>query len=135
MGEDSDPLTTEQGPASISHREILIAMAALIGVLAGVGFIFGGLFFGLGVVFGGVLSYANYLWLKRSMRGIFERAGDGRAGVLAAKYSLRYVAIGAVLLLIYLTGAFPLAAVILGLAGFALAVVLQGLKNIFLGIF
>lgn len=135
MGEDFDPLTTEPAPASISHREILVAMSVLIAVLAAAGFIFGGKSFGFGVVLGGFLSYANYLWLKRSMRAVFEFAGDARAGILAAKYILRYVAIGAVLLLIYLTGAFPLAAVILGLAAFAFAVVLQGLKNIFIGIF
>ncbi|MEP6787733.1 MAG: hypothetical protein ABJB40_04835, partial [Acidobacteriota bacterium] len=51
-------------------------------------------------------------------------------GILAAKYILRYAALGVVLLLIYKVDVFPVAAVILGLASFAFAVVLQGLKNI-----
>jgi hypothetical protein len=52
-------------------------------------------------------------------------------GILAIKYMLRYAAIGAVLLLIFLTDLLPVAAVIAGLAAFAVAVVVQGLRNIF----
>jgi len=133
MGDDFDPLTTESAVRPISHKGILVSMAVVILAASVAGFAFGGRAFGIGVIFGGVLSFANYFWLDRSTRAIFSPTAVASAGILAAKYILRYAAIGSVLMLIYLTGAFPVAAVILGLASFSFAVVLQGLKNIFSG--
>lgn len=130
MGEVTDPLTTGSNTAAISHGGILGVMAVLIGAGTLAGFAFGGTRFGFGVLFGGVLAFANYLWLDRSTKAIFTNAGTASTGMLAAKYILRYVALGAVLLLVYLTNAVPVPAVLLGLAAFAFAVVLQGLKNI-----
>jgi hypothetical protein len=130
MGEDLDPLTTGSTTAAISHGGILGLMAVLIGAGTLAGFTFGGTRFGFGVLFGGVLAFANYLWLDRSTTAIFRDAGTASTGVLAAKYILRYAVLGAVLLLVYVTDAVPVAAVIAGLAAFALAVVLQGVKNI-----
>ena len=131
MSEDFDPLTTESSVQSISHRGILIVMGAVVVLGTIAGFIFGGKAFGFGVIFGGVLSFVNYFWLERSTRAMIIQASMASTGLLAAKYILRYVAIGAVLLLVYITNAFPVAAVIAGLSAFAIAVVLQGLKNIF----
>lgn len=131
MTEESEPLTIERVPPQISHRGILTAMGVLIAFLAIAGFVFGGALFGFGILFGGGLSYVNYLWLERSTRAIFDQTAVATTGILAAKYILRYAAIGAALLAIHLTGALPVAAVIVGLSAFALAVVLQGFKNIF----
>jgi hypothetical protein len=130
MGEATDPLTTDSTTAAITHGGLLIVMAALVGVGTLAGFVFAGGRFGFGVLFGGVLAFANYLWLDRSTRAIFSQTAMASSGILAAKYILRYVVLGLVLLVVYLTEALPLAAVILGLAAFAIAVVLQGLKNI-----
>ncbi|CAN5260570.1 hypothetical protein BH20ACI2_BH20ACI2_14980 [soil metagenome] len=131
MGEDFDPLITESAVKTISNRGIVIVMLVLIilGTLAG--FAFGGRGVGAGVLTGGFLSVVNYFWLERSTRALFEQRAASTTTLLAAKYVLRYVAIGAVLLLIYMTGAVPIAAVIAGLSSFAIAVVIQGLKNIF----
>ena len=123
-------MTTNESTQPISHRGILIVMGLVIVVSSIAGFIFGGKAFGFGVIFGGGLSFVNYFWLERSTRAMFVNAEMASTGLLAAKYILRYVALGAVLLLIYMTGIIPVAAVILGLSAFALAVVLQGLKNI-----
>ncbi|MFN0140956.1 MAG: ATP synthase subunit I [Pyrinomonadaceae bacterium] len=106
-----------------------MAMVVIVGAAGG--FALKGTSFGIGVLFGGVLAFVNYFWLERSTRAIFESAAINSAGWLAAKYILRYVAIGAVLLLVYMTGVLPVTAVIAGLGAFALAVVIQGLKNIF----
>jgi hypothetical protein len=130
MVEEIDPLTTGNGASRLSHRGILAIMAVVIATGSIAGFFFGGATFGLGVIFGGALSFANYLWLDRSTRAMFVNAEMASTALLAAKYILRYFALGAVLLLIYITGAFPVAAVILGLSAFAFAVVLQGLKSI-----
>lgn len=134
MGENLDPLTTDGGEKPllpISHRGILVVMATVVITGAILGFALQGTRFGVGILFGGVLAFANYLWLDRSTKAIFDNAAISSAGWLAAKYILRYVAIGAVLLLIYLTGVLPVTAVMAGLAAFAVAVVIEGLKNIF----
>lgn len=130
MGEDIDPLTTESNVTPMSHRSIVLLMSVLIvaGTLAA--FWFGGRLWGVGVLFGGVLSFVNYFWLDRSTRAMFDQTATATTGILAAKYILRYVAIGLVLFFIYTTDALPVAAVILGVAAFAFAVVLHGLKNI-----
>lgn len=130
MGEELDPLTTGSNSAALSHGGILIMMAGLVGTGTLAGFVFGGSRFGFGVLFGGVLAFANYLWLDRSTRAIFNENVTASTGMLAVKYILRYVVLGAVLLLVYMTGAVPVAAVLLGLGAFAIAVVLTGLKNI-----
>lgn len=133
MDENLDPLTTDNAPQPLSHRAILVGMAVV--VIAGVvlGSVLAGVRFGAGILTGGVLAFANYAWLKRSTRAIFDNAATASTGILAAKYVFRYVAIGAVLLIIYLTDAVPITAVIAGLGAFAVAVVIQGLKNIFTG--
>lgn len=131
MGEDIDPLTTESTASTISNRAIVAAMFVLITFGTIAGFILGGRSFGAAVLTGGILSVINYFWLERSTRALFENRAASATTLLAAKYILRYAAIGAVLLLIYLTDAVPIAAVILGLSAFAIAVVFQGLKNIF----
>lgn len=130
MGEELDPLTTDGQPKPIRHRGILLAMAAIAMIAAAAGFVFGGTRFGFGVIFGGLLAFANYFWLDRSTRAIFAQNATASTAILALKYVMRYAVIGGIVFLVYLTGAFPVAAVILGLAVFAFAVVFEGLKNI-----
>ena len=129
MGEDIDPLTTDNG--AMSHRGILIIMAVLVIVGSAAGFAARGKLFGVGVLFGGVLAFANYFWLDRVTKAMFSGDAIYSTGILAAKYILRYAAIGLVLLAVHMTGALPIAAVIAGLAAFAFAVVIQGLRSIF----
>jgi hypothetical protein len=131
MGEDFDPLTTDSKSAALSQRGILGVMAVVVAGGAFLGFAFQGTRFGVGVLFGGLLAFLNYLWLDRSTRAVFDNTAVNSAGWLAVKYILRYVGIGAMLLLVYLTGVLPITAVIAGLGAFALAVVVQGVKSIF----
>jgi len=71
-------------------------------------------------------------WQRKSTRAIFESAARGETPVfLAVRYILRYVVVGLVLSVIYLTEALPIVAVVLGLAAFAFAVVIEGLIGIF----
>lgn len=135
MSEEFDPLTTDETSRPISHRGILMVMAGMVVVSAIAGFIFGGIAFGFGVIFGGLLSFVNYFWLERSTRAMFVNTDMASTGILAGKYILRYVAIGLVLLLIYVLNIMPIGAVIVGLLAFAFAVVVQGLKNIILSSF
>ena len=106
-------------------------MGAAILIASVAGFALSGARFGFGVIAGGVLAYANYYWLDRSTKALFAGITGAKPQWLAIKYILRYVFLGAVLLLIFVTDAFPIAAVILGLAAFAFAVVIQGFRSIF----
>lgn len=128
MHEDIDPSAT--GGRAVSHRGILAAMAMIVVAGAAAGFVFVGSRFGLGVLFGGLLAFGNYFWLEKVTRQIFSPDAVRSSGILAAKYILRYLVIGGVLLLVYLTDAMPMPAVILGLSAFAIAIVAQGFKNI-----
>ena len=133
MGDDSEPLTSIESPVSaISHRRILFEMAGVIAVGAIAGFAFISLKTGSGVIIGGILAYANYFWQKHSLKAIFDRAIDGKkTPFLALRYILRYVVLGGILLLIYLTQTVSIFAVIFGLSSFAIAVVIEGMISIF----
>ena len=133
---DTD-LTAEPMPPVLSHRRILMTMAAVAIVGSIAGFAFVSTEFGLGVIFGGVLSLINYWWLKVSLKKLFDAAiADGtQPRFLAVRYFARYATLGAILTIIFLTHTIPVVAVILGLASFALAVVIEGLIRIFTSFF
>ncbi len=128
-----EPLTTEdQLPPQVSLSRVLVIMAVIIAVGAIAGFIFGPARFGAGVMVGGAMSFANYFWQRNSTRAIFAQAANGeKPMLLSVRYILRYVFLGLVVWAIYATGVLPIAAVVLGLAAFALAVVIEGLIGIF----
>lgn len=137
MSGDSQPIAAEQeNLVPLTHQRILIVMAAV--AIAGVllGLIFVSRQFGLGVLIGGILSFVNYYWLKFSLKKIFERAADGgKPRFLGLRYLLRYLILGAVLMVIFLTKTIPVVAVIAGLASFAVAVVVEGFIRIFLSFY
>ncbi len=134
MSDDSDSFTTEQSTLlPLSHRRILWMMG-LVAVFAGLaGFIFVSWQFGLGVILGGILSLINYYWLKVSLKRLFDNAiAHGvKPRFLAVRYFARYVTLGAILLIVFLTETIPVVAVILGLSSFALAIVIEGLIRLF----
>jgi hypothetical protein len=134
MSEDSDNVVIEQTtPPPISHRRILwtMGLVSLFGALAGSVFI--SWQFGLGVVFGGVLSLVNYYWLKVSLKRIFDKviAHGDKPRFLAVRYFTRYLTLGVILIIVFLTETIPVIAVILGLASFALAIVIEGFIRLF----
>jgi hypothetical protein len=138
MGDDLEPVMQDEGvtrPAP-QHNRILVLMAAL-GLAGGVaGAIFVSAGFGIGVFFGTALSLVNYYWLKRSLKKIFAAAAEGeRPRMLAAGYFLRYLVLGLIVAVIHFSGALPITAVVLGMASFGFAVVLEGFIRIFAGIF
>lgn len=133
MGDHIEPVADEgRSAGDLSHRRILIIMAIVIVVAGVLSFILGSARFGGGVLVGGILSFVNYFWLKGSLRSLFDKtAAGGSAGFLAVKYFFRYFAIAAVLALFYYAFAVPAAAMLLGLASFAVAVVIEGILRIF----
>lgn len=137
MSEFEEPVeTVEDTVQPITHRRILLVMAVCVVTGAILSFIFGSWQFGLGFLFGGILSFVNYYWLKVSLKKVFDSAAaDEKPRISATKYLLRYVVFGGLLVLIYLTKTVPVASVILGLASFAFAVVIEAFIRIFSSFF
>ena len=137
MSGNSEPSIAEQETiAQLSHKRILFIMG-IVAVLGGfAGFIFVSSDFGLGFLLGGILSLINYYWLKKSLKGIFDKAITGdKPRFLATRYFLRYVSFGAVLTIVYLTEIVPVVAVLLGLASFALAIIIEAVIRLFSSVF
>lgn len=126
-----------QNIAQFSQRRILWSMAA-VAVLAGLlSFIFVSPETGAGVLFGGGLALVNYYWLKISLKRVFDKiAGGGeQPKFLAAKYLLRYAVFISILVIVFLTKVLPIVAVLLGLASFAVAIIIEALILLFASFF
>lgn len=138
MSELSDSIETEDiAPPALSHRRIVLMMAAVTFFGSLLGFAFVSAPFGWGVVFGGFLSLINYWWLKVSLKKLFDAAvahGE-KPRFLAVRYFARYAALGAILTIIFLTHTMPVVAVILGLASFGLAIIVEGFIRVFASFF
>ncbi len=88
-----------------------------------------------GLILGGILSFINYYWLKFALKSVFEKAvGGTKPSFLIGKYMLRYFAVGAVIVLVYLTKAVSVAALIGGLLAFAAAILIESFILIFIHI-
>lgn len=138
MSEEADSNATEQEtPTLISNRRILWLMAVIVILGAPALLIFVSPLFGLGFFIGGVLSFVNYFWLKSSLKKLFVETADGeyKPHYSAARYLSRYLTLAAILLVIFLTKTVSVGAVILGLASFAFAVMIEALIRIILSFF
>jgi hypothetical protein len=129
MGEDIEPTGDLAENALPPTHERILWIMAFLGIAGGIaGFAFESLTFGLGILIGTALAFANYYWLKSSLRKIFDAARTGeRPRMLAGKYFLRYIVLGLIVAVIYIAGIVPIIALILGLAGFGFAVVIEGI--------
>lgn len=124
---DHSPIA-ESTPPALSHRRILLTMAAVAIFGSAAGFAFVSWQFGAGVFFGGILSLINYYWLKISLKKLFDAAvahGE-KPRFLVLRYFARYATLGVILTIVFLTHTVPVVAVIAGLASFALAIVVEG---------
>ena len=134
MSGDSEQTAAEQEETiqPLSHRRIFAVMAVLIVVSAVLSFVFISANFGFGVLIGGILSLVNYYWLKQSIKRIFDKAVVGeQPRFLATKYFFRYLVFGVVLAIVYLTKTVPVESVLLGLASFAFAIIIEAFIRLF----
>jgi ATP synthase I chain len=134
MGEETDSNAVRQEtPTPISNRRILwmMAMVVIFGGLATL--IFVSRLFALGFFIGGVLAFVNYFWLKASLTKMFVETAEGehKPRYSAARYITRYFTLGAILTVVFLTHTVPIGAVILGLASFAFAIIIEAFIRIF----
>lgn len=133
MSEEFKQTTAEDVPPPISHSRVLWIMAVVL-VVATIGsLIFATWHITSGLLLGGILSFANYYWLKFALKSVFEKAVEGeKPKFLVGKYILRYFAIGAVIVLVYLTEVISVAAVICGLLTFAAAILIESFILVFI---
>ena len=83
--------------------------------------------FGLAVLIGSVLSFINYYWMRRSLKAIFDRAREGeRPSFLGAGYFIRYIVLAGVVAFIYALDLLPISGILVGMAGFGFAVLVEG---------
>jgi hypothetical protein len=119
-------------PMQPTHNRILVIMAVLglLGAIAGA--IFHSIGFGIGILIGIVLAFANYYWLRHSLKKVFDDAAEGeKPKISAIRYILRYLTLAIIVAIIFALGILPIVAVILGMAGFGFAVVVDGIIRIF----
>ena len=119
-----------------SNRRILwiMGVVGIVGAIAGAAYISAG--FAAGVLIGTAFAFINYIWLQRSLKTIFAAAASGeKPRMLVGKYFLRYLVLGLVIAVIYAVGWVPIAALILGMAGFGFATVIEGFIRIFSSVF
>lgn len=137
MSEDSEPVIEERNVQLLSHKRIIILMAASSVLGAILSFVFISVNYGFGVLVGGILSLINFYWLKKSLKVIFDKIVDDgeKPRFMGASYFLRYIVFGFILAIIYLTHIVPIIAVLLGLASFAFALTIEGFIRIFSSFF
>lgn len=137
MSENSETDAVEvETVAPLSNNRILYAMCFVVIIGTLLSFLLKSLDFGFGFLFGGFLSFANYYWLNASLTNLFNAAKEGgKSPFTAARYFWRYIAIGSILLVVFLSKLVPVAAVILGLVSFVFAVMIEAFIRIFTGIF
>ncbi len=133
MSETSEPIKEEQeNLAPLSHRRILFIMGFLILTGSILILIIVSWKFALGFFIGGSLSFVNYYWLKISLKNIFARAvSEANPTFPAFGYFMRYVFLGLILTVVYLTETVSFIAVIVGLLSFSTAILIEGLIRIF----
>jgi len=115
------PLTTE---ARNDRILVILAVLSIGGSIASAVLVDAR--FGLGVLVGCVLAFANYFWMRRSLRAIFSTAAEGqRPSFIGAGYFIRYLVLGGIVAFFHVFGLLPIAAVLVGMAGFGFAILFE----------
>lgn len=128
----TDPSSGSEPP---SNGRLLLIMSG-VGVLgATAAAIFASPSDGAAFFVGSVLAFVNYLWMKRSLRRIFDASGEAgtRPGFLGAGYFIRYLVLAAVVAVVYASGVLPIVPFMFGLASFGFATVIEGFVRIATG--
>lgn len=135
MSEEIDPAVGgQQLTTRPSNTRILVILGFLTvaGTIAGLVIV--STRFGLGILTGCLLAFVNYFWMKRSLAKIFAIAEEGRKPrFVGAGYFIRYIALAGVVAFIYVFDILPIASLLVGMAGFGFAILVEGVIRIFTG--
>jgi hypothetical protein len=114
---------------------ILRVMMAITAIGAVVALILGSWRISAGLVIGGALAILNHRWLQSSTAAAFSVLIEGqKPRITLAKYIFRYLAIAAVVLIVYELGVAPLPAIVAGLSSFVVAVFVEAIRELYFAI-
>jgi len=133
MSDEFEPAAEKQQLTTPPSNDRILVILGILGIAGTVaGTIFVSFNFGLGVLIGSVLAFVNYYWLQRSLKTIFAAAAEGeKPRMLAGTYFMRYIILGVVIAIIYAADLLPIVAVILGMAGFGFAAIVEAFIRVF----
>lgn len=133
MSDNRDPVDEGQQLTTPPRNErilVILAVLSIGGSLAGAALVSAR--FGLAVLVGCVLAFVNYYWMQRSLKRIFAAATeDRRPSFLGAGYFIRYLVLGAVVAFFYVLDLLPISGILVGMAGFGFAILVEGFFRIF----
>lgn len=137
MSDQFEPVAQPQLDAAPPTNNRILVILAVLSVVGGIaGALFVSVRFGAAVLFGGGLAFVNYFWLKRSLKQVFDSAESGDTPRFTVfRFLMRYLILGSVVALVYITGLIPITGLIFGIAGFGFAVLIEGFIRIFSSIF
>ena len=133
MSEDLDPAGDDQQLTTPPRNERLLVILAVLsigGSIAGAAAVSAR--FGLAVLIGCVLAFVNYYWMQRSLKKIFGEVREGeKPRFLGAGYFIRYLVLGCVVAFFYVSDLLPISGILIGMAGFGFAVLVEGILRVF----
>ena len=137
MGETSD--NQINGNQSNEKNAILLNRLRRLNVAVVILAVAGSLFFwnwqiSGGVALGGMLSLLNFYWLKTSTGAMLAESAEGGKPSLIVRFFLRYLVIGAVIVISYLSNLVSVVALLSGLLAFTVAVFAESFYQIYLTI-
>ena len=136
MSEELDPADIDQQLTTPPRNDrilVIQGILSIVGTIAGIVLVSAR--FGIGVLTGCILAFVNYFWMKRSLAKIFTLAEDGqRPRFIGAGYFVRYIALGCVVGFFYVFNILPIAALLVGMAGFGFAILVEGSIRAFIGL-
>lgn len=132
MSDDHEPVDRSQRLTKPPRNERILVILAVLGVggsIAGAAAVSAR--FGLAVLIGCVLAFVNYYWMRHSLKKIFNSAAEGeRPRFVGAGYFIRYVVLGCVVAFIYTLDLLPISGILVGMAGFGFAVLVEGFLRV-----
>jgi hypothetical protein len=134
VSEDLEPAGDDQQLTTPPRNErilVILAVLSIGGSIAGAAF--GSARLGLAVLIGCVLAFVNYYWMQRSLKKIFSEAREGeKPRFLGAGYFIRYLVLGCVVAFIYTLDLLPISGLLVGMAGFGFAILIEGFLRVFI---
>lgn len=142
MSETSDNVNNNESAQVVSQKRILVLTAFVVIAGSLLCLIFADGLFTIGFLIGGILSFVNFYWLKMSLKKIFEGITPIeedeefiKPRFLSLRYVFRYIFLGIVLYLIWMTKLIPIVAVLIGMFSFAAAILIEAviilIKSVF----
>jgi len=126
--------TTDEDPAAVERRIFRnMCVAVVIAVMSSA--VLWSWRVTSGLALGGALSLVNHHWLRTAIAAAFGASVAGaRPKIRIARYVLRYFIVGAVIAAAYSLNIVSLPATLLGLSSFAVALMFEGLVQIYFAI-